>query len=77
MSEFVTVTKTDQGHGPKKHSKLSYQPSTALDWDGPADPENPQNWPKWKQVYHMFVPSVLGFIAYVSFLFLHHLLMAG
>ena len=41
----------------------SHQPTTALDWDGATDPENPHNWSKLKQAYHMLVPSALGFLA--------------
>lgn len=28
---------------------------TALDWNGPDDPDNPQNWPLWQRVYHTYV----------------------
>lgn len=26
---------------------------TALDWTGPEDPENPENWPTGKKAYHI------------------------
>lgn len=26
---------------------------TALDWTGPDDPENPENWPAGKKAYHI------------------------
>ena len=28
---------------------------TAQDWNGPDDPENPENWPLWQRVYHTYV----------------------
>jgi hypothetical protein len=31
---------------------------TAQDWNGPDDPENPQNWPLWQRVYHTYVDSL-------------------
>lgn len=46
-----------------KEGPGSHQPTTALDWDGADDPENPHNWSKWKQAYHALVPSALGFLA--------------
>jgi hypothetical protein len=27
---------------------------------------NPQNWPRWKQAYHIFVPAILGFVSWVE-----------
>lgn len=26
--------------------------TTAQDWSGPDDPENPHNWPLWTRIYH-------------------------
>lgn len=31
---------------------------TAQEWNGPDDPENPQNWPLWQRVYHTYVHSL-------------------
>ena len=33
---------------------------TAQDWTGPDDPENPQNWPLWRRVYHTTIPALYG-----------------
>ena len=41
------------------------QYTTAQDWEGDDDRENPQNWSRRKQIYHMFIPAALGFIRYV------------
>ena len=34
---------------------------TAQDWDGPEDPENPQNWPLWTKIYHTFIVGLMAF----------------
>jgi hypothetical protein len=36
-------------------------PAAALDWDGPDDPGNPHNWPKWKRIYHTIIPAAIAF----------------
>lgn len=35
---------------------------TAQDWTGPDDPENPQNWPTWKKIYHTIPCALFGFV---------------
>lgn len=35
---------------------------TAADWNGPDDPENPQNWPLPKKLYHAGVTAMLSFV---------------
>jgi len=32
------------------------------DWDGPNDPDNPQTWSASKKIYHILVPTILGFV---------------
>lgn len=32
-----------------------------MDWDGPEDPDNPQNWNLAMKVYHVTVPGLFGF----------------
>jgi hypothetical protein len=34
---------------------------TAQDWNGPNDPENPQNWPLGKKAYHTVAVGFLAF----------------
>lgn len=34
---------------------------TAQDWNGPDDPENPQNWSLFKRAYHTAATAALGF----------------
>lgn len=37
--------------------------SNGTDWDGPDDPENPQNWPAWKRHMHIIPPALVSFAA--------------
>ena len=39
-----------------------HTPKTAMDWDGPNDPENPHNWPMIKKLYHAGVTAMLSFV---------------
>lgn len=34
-----------------------------LDWNGPNDPENPINWPKWERCWHIVPPAIISFAA--------------
>lgn len=36
------------------------------DWDGPDDPDNAQNWPKSKKIYHTFVPATIAFVCTIA-----------
>lgn len=38
------------------------QTAAVTDWDGPNDPGNPQTWSALKKVYHVLVPTILGFV---------------
>ncbi len=35
--------------------------STAQDWNGPGDFDNPQNWSMNKRIYHTILPGLFGF----------------
>jgi hypothetical protein len=35
--------------------------SPVMDWNGPDDPDNPQNWSFASKVYHVTVPGLFGF----------------
>jgi hypothetical protein len=39
--------------------------STALEWDGPNDQENPQNWSVGNKVFHTAIPAIYTFALYV------------
>lgn len=45
----------EKGDAPQNHLVDS------SDWNGPNDPENPLNWPKWKRFYHIFPPALISF----------------
>lgn len=54
------------GEDPEKSAPLSKHstrsvPTTAQDWDGPDDPENPQNWSNFKRAFHIVPTAALGF----------------
>ena len=40
-------------------------PLPVTDWNGPEDPDNPQNWPLWKRHFHIVPPAIISFSAYV------------
>ena len=46
-------------------TRTSHEPATrittAVDWNGPDDPENPQLWPFWKKTFHTFAIGALAF----------------
>jgi hypothetical protein len=37
-----------------------------IDFEGPTDPYNPLNWPKWKTGTHVALVSVINFLVCVS-----------
>lgn len=39
---------------------------TIVDWDGPDDPNNPQNWPRLKRNIHVVLISVFTMYGYVG-----------
>jgi len=41
-------------------------PTSAKDWNGPDDPDNPQNWALGKKLYHTVIPGSIGFLWYVG-----------
>ena len=40
--------------------------TTAQDWTGPDDPENPMNWPLAQRIYHTTIPALFNFIVTFS-----------
>lgn len=52
---------SDQVYRTKSTRSAKSIPTTALDWDGPDDPENPFNWPLWKRVYQTIGTGLLAF----------------
>jgi hypothetical protein len=50
----------DLEKGPSKHAH-----PTALNWDGPDDPEDPHNWPFGKKLMHIIAPAMISLTAQV------------
>ncbi|PMD30199.1 MFS general substrate transporter [Hyaloscypha variabilis F] len=48
----------DLEKGPSKHAH-----PTALNWDGPDDPEDPHNWPFGKKLMHIIAPAMISLTA--------------
>jgi len=40
---------------------------TVLDWTGPNDPENPENWSAGKKAFHIAYVGIQCFVVYVGF----------
>lgn len=59
-----TVSTTTQKS--KRSRRLGREPTTAQDWDGPDDPENPLNWPLLKKMYHTLIPALQCFTMYAD-----------
>jgi hypothetical protein len=47
----------------EKGEQTQPAPSAVLDWNGPNDPDNPMNWPRWKRHYHVIPPAIISFSA--------------
>jgi hypothetical protein len=47
----------------EKAAGPSKVPANPVDWDGPHDPNNPLNWPKWKRVYQVIPAAFISFSA--------------
>ncbi|KAH7399822.1 MFS multidrug transporter-like protein [Cadophora sp. MPI-SDFR-AT-0126] len=59
-----SITPIDLRNGDlERGNKEQQAPPAVLDWDGPDDPENPINWPKWKRQFHVVLPAVISFAA--------------
>jgi hypothetical protein len=47
-----------------KNEQVLTTTTTAHDWTGPDDPENPRNWSTAKKIYHVLIPTLFGFVVY-------------
>ena len=50
----------ESDNGPENSNDT--QAAIVTDWNGPDDPENPQTWSASKKMYHVLVPTMLGFV---------------
>ncbi|KAF2031235.1 MFS general substrate transporter [Setomelanomma holmii] len=55
-----TITNTDIGNELKQHQ------TSLVDWSGPEDPSNPQNWPFSHKVWMTFIIAFYTFAVYVG-----------
>lgn len=46
----------------RKEEVIDEEDPHVVDWDGPDDPKNPQNWPSGKKLVHVLLVS--GFTLY-------------
>lgn len=60
-TETHTSVPSQQRMEDSEKQSSSDTPAPEFNWDH-AD-ENPRNWPRWKQAYHVFVPALLGFVS--------------
>ncbi|KAH6613083.1 MFS multidrug transporter-like protein [Boeremia exigua] len=56
-----TTVKTESANG--KPEVSIDMGTTALEWNGPDDPDNPVNWPKWQRYWHIVPPAIISFTA--------------
>lgn len=54
---------TEKSH---KSEKVADRVTTALDWTGPDDPENPENWSTAWKAYHVAYVGIQCFVMYVA-----------
>lgn len=57
-----------QPHGPERvlssdvpEEEIASSAPPGLDWDGPEDPDNPQNWQLASKIYHVTIPGLFCF----------------
>ncbi|KAK4503365.1 hypothetical protein PRZ48_004280 [Zasmidium cellare] len=73
-SSNASVEDEEKGVGQSGRTSTAESPSMQAskpeqkvdDWDSPEDPDNAQNWPKSKKIYHTFVPASIAFVCTVA-----------
>ncbi|KAI0432412.1 putative MFS multidrug transporter [Xylaria sp. FL1042] len=63
---MVDKGSTDVEGGRSRLRSLSQQESLRIDWSGPDDPENPQNWPRRKSFGHVIIVAVLSMVVNIA-----------
>ncbi|OQV08629.1 hypothetical protein CLAIMM_12870 [Cladophialophora immunda] len=54
-------TASKASHRTSRSGRSNHVPTTAQDWDGEDDPDNPLNWPLPIKIYHTLVPALQCF----------------
>lgn len=62
-SEEMEMTPIELQADPEKATPAAPKTVAALDWTGPDDRENPQNWAKLVRHYHIVPPALISFAA--------------
>jgi hypothetical protein len=57
------TTPIEPPQDPEKGQPPVTRSTTISDWNGPDDPDNPLNWPKWKRQYHVVPAALISFSA--------------
>lgn len=58
--------------GEQINDEYEHRDPNIVDWDGPDDPQNPQNWPMKKRWGNVAVLSLLTILTYVSWILASH-----
>jgi multidrug resistance protein len=66
-SESVLGTSTEKERDPEIVYHREGIERAAGGWDGPKDPANPMNWPKWKRLGHVTMVATIVFIVSVYY----------
>jgi hypothetical protein len=62
-SNFGPSKPTSDSEDPEQGIEPQSLPPNPTDWNGPNDPENPLNWPKWMRCLHVVPPAIISFTA--------------
>ena len=46
-------------------------PTSATEWNGVDDVDDPLTWGKWKRVYHIYPPALISFTSWVDSSYTH------
>lgn len=65
MAPEITTRRAREEDG-RNTSQAEVVEDEEADWDGPNDPDNPQNWSMTQRIYHTFVPVGITFVMCVS-----------
>ena len=54
---------TQRGDDVEKAAPAPQAPTSATEWNGTDDPDNPLQWSAWKRHYHVIPPAIISFSA--------------
>lgn len=68
-SDPIANPDLEKGQPPATVQPTERHQDNIVDYDGPDDPENPFNWPRWKKGRQLVLMAFNTFITYVLLLF--------